>query len=405
MVAIRQNGAGEQADKKISIFGSTGSIGTQTLKVVDSLGNVEVVALVCHDNIDLLAQQIRKYHPRYAAITTKDGTSERLKELKFRVRDTGTQVLAGTEEAISACADKDVDIVVNSTVGVSGLVPTVGFIERGKNVALANKETIVTGGSMVMKLAEEHNVRILPVDSEHSAIFQCLQGSNGGEVEKLILTASGGPFREFTPEMLRGVTVEQALNHPTWKMGHRITIDSATLMNKGFEIIEARWLFGVLPENIEVVIHPQSKMHSAVQFVDGAIIAQIGTADMCVPIQYALTYPNRYRNSFPKPELAGTNLEFMSPDPERFRCLKLAQEALKIGGNATAVLNGADEEAVGLFLDRKIPFLDIPKLIESALEAHMVVKNPTLGEILGADRWAREFVRSRVQNSRSRTAA
>ncbi len=374
----------------IAIYGSTGSIGTQTLDIVEKLGNFEIIALCCNSNIDLLEKQILKYEPRYAAVVNE----EKAEQLRNRIRPTKTTIVSGLDAAIKVCLVSDVDIVVNSTVGVSGLVPTVEFIKHKKDVALANKESLVAGGNIVMMMARGADVRIYPIDSEHSAIWQCLQGEDERQIEKLIITASGGPFRTSPIKMLRGVSPEQALKHPTWVMGPRITIDSATLMNKGFEAIEAKWLFGVKPENIEIVIHPTSTVHSFVQFRDGGIKAQLGVPDMKLPIQYALTYPNRLPNEkLPRLDITKSEFTFAKPDLEKFKCLALAFEALKMGGTAPAVLNGADEKAVELFLNKKIGFMEIPRMVESAIKNHNLIKAPSLAQILDSDKWAREHVK------------
>ncbi len=309
--------------RRLSIFGSTGSIGTQALEVVDELKGskreLEVNALVCNTKIDLLEEQVRKYRPKYACVIDQHKAGE----LREKVKDIKeTTVVGGLKDTIEACSE-NTDIVLNSAVGIIGLEPTIAFLEKGIDVALANKETIVTAGKIAMDTAKKHNASIIPVDSEHSAIFQCLQGNDGKKVEKLILTCSGGPFRGKKRDQLNDVTVEQALKHPKWDMGPKITIDSATLMNKALEIIEARWLFDVKPENIQVKIHKESTVHSAVQYVDGSIIAQLGRADMRIPIQYALTYPERMKNNFDRLDLNGT-LEFSDPDTETFKALNLA---------------------------------------------------------------------------------
>lgn len=396
--------------KGIAIYGSTGSIGTQTLEVITELGNFDLVALVCNEKIEIMEEQIRKYKPKYAGVVNEEAA----KKLKERIKDTKTAVVSGLKESIGICAGPEVDIVVNSTVGISGLIPTIEFIKNKKNLALANKESLVTGGDLVKRMAKENGVEIspiwgngkregigmYPIDSEHSAIWQCLQGEKGNEIEKIILTASGGPFRTSGIETLRTATVEDALKHPTWRMGGRITIDSATLMNKGFEVIEAFWLFGAKPENIEVKIHPQSIVHSMVQFRDGSVKAQLGLPDMKLPIQYALTYPNRLPNSLERLDLTEpeTSLEFSKQGlhTEKFKCLDLAYEALRLGGTASAVLNGADERAVELFLKRKISYPEIADSVENALRSHIVIKNPKLEDILAADKSARAFVDSYV---------
>ncbi len=393
--------------KGIAVYGSTGSIGAQTLEVISDIGGFKVIALVCNGKIDVLEEQIRKYKPIFAGVINEE-KADALREL---VKDTRTIVVSGLKDPIDACVGNEVDIVVNSTVGISGLIPTLEFIKNKKDVALANKESLVTGGSLVKKLAMENGISIAPVwtngkreglgmypiDSEHSAIWQCLQGTKFNELESIILTASGGPFRNSSMEMLRTATKEQALNHPTWKMGGRITIDSATLMNKGFEVIEAMWLFDVRPEQIKIVIHPQSIVHSMVQFKDSSMMAQMGLPDMKLPIQYALSYPNRIANNLPRLDLAKSNrLLFDQPDMEKFKCLSLAYEAMRLGGTAPAVLNGADERAVELFLSNKIKFLDIPESIEQALRSHKLVKQPLLTDILSADKWARKFVDAHI---------
>ena len=327
--------------------------------------------------------------------------------------------MGGENDCIAACLGSNIDLVVNSTVGISGLRPTLEFIKSDKDIALANKESLVTGGELVKKTAEDHNMKIAPIwrsgkkeglgmypiDSEHSAIWQCLQGEAIYSVEKLILTASGGPFREKPFEMLRGASVEQALNHPSWKMGDRITIDSATLMNKGFEVIETYWLFGIKPENIEVKVHPRSIVHSMVQFNDSSVKAQLGIPDMRLPIQYAITYPERRPNKLERANFAEIGkLEFSDEGlhTEKFKCLDLAYEAMKLGGTAPAVLNGADERAVKLFLDRKIGYTDIADSVESAIREHSVVKHPNLNDILQADKWARKAVDSYIEKKYTR---
>jgi 1-deoxy-D-xylulose-5-phosphate reductoisomerase len=394
--------------KGITIYGSTGSIGTQTLEVIADSKDFRLVSLVCNERIDLLEQQVRKYKPIYAGVVNP----QKAEELKTRLKDTTTTVVSGLENSINICVGPGVDIVVNSTVGISGLIPTIEIIKHKKDIALANKESLVTGGELVKKLAAENNVKIsplwsrrdrdwnamFPIDSEHSAIWQCLQGESYNNVEKIILTASGGPFRNANMDMLRTASKEQALNHPTWNMGGRITIDSATLMNKGFEVIEAVWLFGVKPEDLKVQIHPQSIIHSMVQFKDSSVKAQMGLPDMKLPIQYAINYPKRLSNQLERLDLTkSVKLEFFEPDMDKFKCLGLAFDAIKVGGTAPAVLNGADERAVALFLDRKIAFLDIADSVEKALQNHKVVKSPMLRDILTADRWARNFVDSYVK--------
>jgi 1-deoxy-D-xylulose-5-phosphate reductoisomerase len=376
--------------KRVAVYGSTGSIGTQALEVIAEQGNASVEALVCNSNVELMAEQIKKFMPSAAAVIDKS----KEEELKERTKGTGTTIFSGAENAISICTGQNVNMVVNSAVGIAGLVPTMEFIRARKDVALANKESLVTAGHLVMEMARLMQVKVYPIDSEHSAIFQCLQGNNMNKVEKLILTASGGPFRVgYTYDMLRGVSKEQALSHPTWNMGRRITIDCATMMNKGFEVIEAKWLFGIDPSKIEVVVHPQSIIHSAVQYEDGSVMALLGLPDMKQPIQYALNYPRRPKNCLKRLDLATMGrLDFQKPDLQTFRCLALAYDAIKMGGTAPAVLNGADEKAVEYFLKGKILFTDIPEFIERALKEHKPIKNPDLNERLLADKWARNAV-------------
>lgn len=374
--------------RKISILGSTGSIGTQTLEVVEGLGDIQVAAINGNQNIDLLEQQARKYKPALIAVMD-EGRAEMLKN---RLQDMDVRVLSGMEGLIAAATLDSVDTVVTSVVGNIGLKPTFAAITAGKNIALANKETLVSAGELVMRLAEKQNAAIYPVDSEHSAIFQALQGNQGNAIRRILLTASGGPFRGKKKAELANITAEQALKHPNWSMGRKITIDSATLMNKGLEVMEARWLFDVAAEQIEVLVHPQSILHSAVEFEDGAIMAQMGEPDMRVPIQYALTYPKRVKNVFPKVDFAKrATLTFEKPDTEAFPCLSLAYLALEIGGTMPAVLNGANEIAVERFLCGEIRFLEIPQLIERAMNAYTVKYEYTLEDLLEADRWARSY--------------
>ena len=368
--------------KGIAIIGSTGSIGTQTLDVVRH-SDMNVVALCCNSNIEMMAEQAKIFKPKFV-VAGNDELAERLSKMLHN----DTEVLSSTDGIVKACTDADVDLVVNATVGISGLVPTIRSIEAGKEVALANKESLVTGGMMVMDLARSKGVRITPIDSEHSAIFQCIQGNSENRIEKIILTASGGPFRGKKRDDLGSVTVENALSHPTWKMGNKITIDSATLMNKGFEVMEASYLFGVTPEQVEVVVHPQSVVHSAVQFEDASIIAQLGLPDMRIPIQYALNYPMRIKNDLNRFDFFSRSLTFERPDMDTFKCLRLAYEALKTGGTAPAALNGANEAVVALFLAKKITFLQIGDTLEQVLHRHSSMSQ-TLDNINEADRWAR----------------
>lgn len=374
--------------KTISILGSTGSIGTQTLEVVEEIGGIRVAAITGNQNIDLLEQQARKFRPELVAVMDK-GKAEML---KGRLADTDIFICAGMEGLKKAATLADVQTVVTSVVGNVGLEPTFAAISAGKNIALANKETLVSAGQLVMDLVKQNNVSIYPVDSEHSAIFQALQGNAGNAVRRILLTASGGPFRGKKRDDLQHITAEDALKHPNWSMGKKITIDSATLMNKGLEVMEAKWLFGVETEQIEVLIHPQSIVHSAVEYEDGAVIAQMGEPDMRVPIQYALTYPKRVKNSFPKVDFfAHSALTFERPDRETFPCLSLAYAALNAGGTMPAVLNGANEVAVARFLNGEISFLQIPMLIESVMDAYTVKYEYTLEDLLEADAWAKAF--------------
>ncbi len=374
--------------KNISVIGSTGSIGTQTLEVVDSYpGEFNVIALAAGSRVDLLAQQALKYRPKLVCI----GQEDLYITLKEKLESIDCRVTCGMEGLVEAATLAEVDTVVTSITGTLGLVPTVEAIKAGKNIALANKETLVAAGDLVMGLADTHQVSILPVDSEHSAIFQCLNGEKIGQVHKLILTASGGPFRGKKQAALVDITPETALRHPNWAMGPKITIDSATLMNKGLEVIEAKWLFGMELNRIQVVIHPQSIIHSMVEYVDGSIIAQMGLPDMKLPIQYALTYPDRWANEFPRLDFKTVaSLTFEEPDMETFTCLGLAYKAAKTGGTLPAVMNAANEQAVAMFLNKKIKFLEIAHIISRVMDNHKTILHPTLTEILECDRWSRE---------------
>ncbi len=374
--------------KTIAILGSTGSIGVQTLDVARNLG-IRVCALTANSNIDLLEKQAREFKP----LLVSAGDSGLALELERRLKGLGIEVHYGLEGLKAAVSIREADTVVTSIVGVAGLIPTVEAIRHGKNIALANKETLVTAGEIVMAEAREHGVSIFPVDSEHSAIYQCLAANRKQDVERLILTASGGPFRGKTAKELKGVSVAQALKHPNWSMGSKITIDSATLMNKGLEVIEARWLFDFTPDRIKVVVHPQSIIHSMVEYVDGSVLAQLGSPDMRIPIQLALTWPERAPNVFSRLDfLKCGSLTFEEPDRKSFACLELAFEALKAGGSMPAVMNGANEAAVELFLKEKIGFGDIPRRIAGAMEAHVVNITPDLDDIIEVDRWARRMV-------------
>ena len=374
--------------RKISILGSTGSIGTQTLEVVEILENIKVMAITGNSNVKLLEEQARKFQPELIAVMDEKN-AEILKE---KLSDLNIRVVSGMNGLVEAATYEGVDTVVTSVVGNVGLKPTFEAIRAGKNIALANKETLVSAGQLVMDLAKKHNINIYPVESEHSAIFQSLQGNEGNKIERILLTASGGPFRGKNREELLHVTAADALKHPNWSMGNKITIDSATLMNKGLEVMEANWLFGVDVDQIEVLVHPQSIVHSAVEYEDGAIVAQLGEPDMRVPIQYALTCPKRIKNPFPRVDFTQrNNLTFDKPDMETFKCLSLAYRALKTGGTLPAVLNGANEVAVARFLKGDIGFLDIPELIEQTMDAYTVKYEYTLEDLLEADAWAKDY--------------
>lgn len=367
--------------KKIAILGSTGSVGTQTLDFIESNPDrFTVTVLSCGTNVELLREQIKRHRPALAVVSCEDDATELGKEFP------GTEFLYGMEGLVVAAAKSDSDVVMNSLSGMMGLMPTYYAIQAGKDIALANKESLVAGGKLIMKAAKEKKVRLLPVDSEHNAIFQALQGNDIKDVSRIILTASGGPFRGYTLDQLEKVTLAQALNHPKWKMGSKITIDSASLMNKGLEVIEARWLFDVEPEKIEVVVHPQSIIHSMVEYCDHSIIAQLGVPDMRIPISYALNHPERIKNQYQGINFLETGeLNFEKPDMKTFRCLALAFEAIRAGGSYPVVLNAANEVLVQWFLEGRIRFLDIQKTIERVLEEHKPVYHPDLEDILDID--------------------
>ena len=380
---------GNEIMKTITILGSTGSIGTQSLDVCKK-HRIRVAAVSANKNVKLLAQQAKEFEVQYACIADETLAPE-LEEL---LAGSGIRVLAGHDGIMQIASLDGVDIMLNSLVGMVGLEPTLAAIEKGTNIALANKETLVAGGKLVINRARRKNVRIYPVDSEHSAIFQCLQGNNIRDLKKIILTASGGPFYGMKKKDLENVTIEQALSHPNWAMGNKITIDSATMMNKGLEFIEALWLFDLEPEQIEVVVHRQSIVHSAVEYNDNAVIAQLGVADMRIPIQYALLFPQRVECPVERLSLTdiGT-LTFEKPDLETFDCLSACIKAITKGGNLPAAVNGANEEAVGLFLDKKIGFLDIGTLVSRCLDSTEYKEINDLSDVLEADMFAREFVR------------
>lgn len=378
--------------KKIAILGSTGSIGTQTLEVVRENQDIEVLGLAAGNNIKLLERQIREFHPKMAAVWSE----ERAKELRENVKDLNIKIVSGMEGLIELSVMEESEILVTAIVGMIGIRPTIEAIKAGKDIALANKETLVTAGHIIMPLAKEYQVAILPVDSEHSAIFQSLQGGQEKALHKILLTASGGPFRQKTREELLDIQVEDALKHPNWEMGRKITIDSSTLVNKGLEVIEAKWLFDVSLDQIEVVVHPQSIIHSMVEYVDGAIIAQLGTPDMKLPIQYALYYPERRFLPGDRLDFAAlSKLTFEKPDMETFYGLRLAFEAGKEGGSLPTVFNAANELAVSKFLERKIKYLEIPEIIEHCMQAHKTIADPSVDEILQTEQEVYEQIESR----------
>lgn len=378
--------------KKIAILGSTGSIGTQTLEVVRENGDIEVVSLAAGSNTELLEKQVREFHPKVVCVYQED----RAADLKERLKDETVKVVTGMDGLIEAACVPEAEIVVTAVVGMIGIRPTIAAIEAGKDVALANKETLVTAGHLIIPLAKEKGIRILPVDSEHSAIFQSLQGNAGNKIQKILLTASGGPFRGKKQEDLLNVKVEDALKHPNWSMGRKITIDSSTMINKGLEVIEAKWLFDVSVDKIQVVVQPQSVIHSMVEYEDGSVIAQLGTPDMKLPIQYALYYPER--RYLPGDRLdfwSLSHLDFEKPDLDTFYGLALAYEAGRAGGSMPTVLNAANELAVSMFLDRQITYLEIIEIIEDCMKAHKKIENPSLEQILMTEQETYERIRSR----------
>lgn len=379
--------------KKIGILGSTGSIGTQTLEIVRSNPDLQVIALAAGSNVSLMEQQVREFHPMLAVM----GSEEAAADLKNRIADTDTRVSAGMEGMLELAVLPQMEVLVTAIVGMIGIRPTIAAIKAGKTIALANKETLVTAGHIIMPLAQEKGVSILPVDSEHSAIFQSMHGENRERVSKILLTASGGPFRGKKTEELQDITVEDALKHPNWSMGRKITVDSATLVNKGLEVMEAKWLFDVEPEQIQVVVHPQSIIHSMVEYVDGGIMAQLGMPDMKLPIQYALFYPDRRPMDGRRVDFfALKSISFEEPDVKTFRGLQLAYDAIAAGGSMPTVFNAANEKAVGLFLDKKIRFLAIYDLIQGAMEQHKVIANPTVDEILEAEAQAHAYISGKL---------
>ena len=375
--------------KKIVLLGATGSIGVNALNCVDNAPNeYDVVALSTHNNIDLLLQQAGRYHPRFVASTGRAIPND----MRLEFENLGAKIIDGKNALVDLAKKADYDMLVNALVGAAGFLPTLTAIDRGADIALANKETLVIGGQIVMQKARDAGVKILPIDSEHSAIFQSLMGESYDDIEEILLTASGGPFRNTSFGAFENITVEQALNHPNWDMGKKITIDSATMMNKGLEVIEAHWLFGIAVDKIKVIIHPQSIIHSMVAFHDGSIKAQLGMPDMRVPIQLAMTYPRRVAADFPRIDWTQLKeLTFDAPDMQKFRCLGLAFDAIQAGGTAPAVLNAANEIAVAKFLNREISFVQIPHLIEKTVEAHEFIAKPGVEALLAADQWARRF--------------
>ena len=383
--------------KKISILGSTGSIGIQTLDVCRNLKNIKIEALTANSNMDLLETQVMEFDPKLVSVMDK-AKAEELSERLSKTAASNVKVLYGMEGLIEAATIKSAETIVVSVVGNIGIRPTYEAIRCRKEIALATKEVLVSGGSLITNEAIENGVRILPVDSEHSAIFQSLQGNSMNSIRRIILTASGGPFRGMKRKDLFNVTAKDALKHPNWDMGAKITIDSATMMNKGLEVIEAKWLFNVDVNKIDVVVHPQSILHSAVEYNDGAVIGQMGVPDMKVPISYALTYPNRAANNFEKLDLTkiGT-LTFEEPDAETFECLSLAYRAIETGGTMPAVLNAANETAVAEFLNGRIGFMDIPNIIKETMNAYTVKHNYSIDELLQADEWGRSFARTIIK--------
>lgn len=378
--------------KKIAILGSTGSIGTQTLEIVRKEPDLQVVAMAAGTNTELMERQVREFKPVFVAMWTQESA----RDLRVRLGDFPVRVTYGIDGLVEVAACEESDVLVTAIVGMIGIRPTIAAIEQGKTIALANKETLVTAGHIIMPLAAKKGVSILPVDSEHSAIFQSMHGENRERVNKILLTASGGPFRGKTREQLGSMTVEDALKHPNWSMGKKVTIDSASLVNKGLEVMEAKWLFDVELDRIQVVVHPQSIIHSAVEYVDGGIMAQLGVPDMKLPIQYALFYPDRRPMDTGRVDFFRLKqLTFEEPDTDTFRGLALAYAAARRGGSLPTVFNAANEKAVALFLQKKITFLQIPELIESSMEAHKVVDNPTLEQVLEAEAAAYEYIKQK----------
>ena len=379
--------------KKIAILGSTGSIGTQTLDIVREQGDIQVVAMAAGSNISLLEAQMREFKPSLVSVWDEKKASE----LRTNTKDLGIKIVSGMEGLLEVSVIPESEILVTAIVGMLGIRPTIAAIKAGKKIALANKETLVTAGHIIIPLAKEYKVPILPVDSEHSAIFQSLQGAGDNKISRILLTASGGPFRGRKADELKNIQVEDALKHPNWSMGRKITIDSSTLVNKGLEVMEAKWLFDVTLDQIQVVVHPQSVIHSAVEYQDGAVIAQLGTPDMRLPIQYALYYPERRNLSGRRLDLFEiADLTFEKPDTDTFRGLALAYQAMEKGGNIPTVYNAANEKAVSLFLDRKISYPEITELIEACMENAEFIDHPDVDEILGTEAAAYEFIEKKI---------
>lgn len=379
--------------KKIAILGSTGSIGTQTLDIVREQGDIQVVAMAAGSNISLLEAQMREFRPSLVSVWDEKKASE----LRTNTKDLGIKIVSGMEGLLEVSVIPESEILVTAIVGMLGIRPTIAAIKAGKKIALANKETLVTAGHIIIPLAKEYKVPILPVDSEHSAIFQSLQGAGDNKISRILLTASGGPFRGRKADELKNIQVEDALKHPNWSMGRKITIDSSTLVNKGLEVMEAKWLFDVALDQIQVVVHPQSVIHSAVEYQDGAVIAQLGTPGMRLPIQYALYYPERRNLSGRRLDLFEiADLTFEKPDTDTFRGLALAYQAMEKGGNIPTVYNAANEKAVSLFLDRKISYPEITELIEACMENAEFIDHPDVDEILGTEAAAYEFIEKKM---------
>jgi len=381
--------------KKISILGSTGSIGTQALDLLKNNNQFEVDYLYVDSNHKLLYEQIMDFRPKFACINNYE-SYKKLKELN----KSNTQLIYGDKEVLQFITSRKVDLALNAIVGIAGLKPTLGILKSGtKLLALANKESLVMAGEIVMSESKTQNIKILPVDSEHSAIWQCLAGEKHSEIKKIILTASGGPFRNLTKDKFKNITIKDALNHPNWDMGNKITIDSATMMNKGFEVIETKWLFNINSQDVDILVHPQSIIHSLVEFKDTSIKAQLGIPDMKIPINYALNYPSHVNLELDSLDLSEiSSLTFEKPDLLKFKCIQLAHDSIESGGTSPSVLNIANDISVGLFLDKKISFLDIPKLIELCLEKHNYISKPNLDEIINQIEWTQNFIDSNLKD-------